>query len=72
MRNVIEFYEETMIEGKTVSKLLTVMDTVAPPPPVGAKINMLSIDYVVELIDYSIDTSGMSLTYRRNVWLKKV
>jgi hypothetical protein len=68
----LEFWTSRKVEGRDTPTLVTAIETDAPPPPVGAIINILRQDYEVVLVDYSIDTSTFTRTYRRNVHLKEV
>lgn len=68
-RAIIEFYSTREV-GKQVS-LIGALITEAPPPPVGALVNIMNEDHLVLAVDYSIDQpTGGPRTYRRNVIMR--
>lgn len=71
MAPTIEFWCEAMWEGEKTQHCVARIETEAPPPPVGAIINIRRKDYEVIRVDYTIDRAGeLHQTYRRNVYLK--
>jgi hypothetical protein len=65
--NSIEFWQAQKVEESATQKFVAQIYTDAPPPPVGAEINIDKIDYRVWRVDYSLDSSPLRL--RRNVYL---
>lgn len=67
-RAIIEFWVE-----HHQPRFLLRLETAAAPPPVGAVVNILSQDYEVFQVDYSVDLPGQPFPetiYRRNVYLR--